>query len=107
MGIQRIVCFKFKPGASAAARDRHFAQFAALKSLIPQILEYRGGATVPLGVEAPGQPPRFDAFHYLTFAGAREVDEYYLHPAHAQFVQDNRENWAEAIVINAEILPTP
>jgi hypothetical protein len=107
MGIQRIVCFRFKPGASAASRERHFAQFAALRSHIPQILEYRCGATIPLGAEAPGQPPRYDAFHYMTFAGTKEVDQYYLHPAHTRFVQDNRESWAEAIVINAEMLPTP
>lgn len=103
MEYQRIVAFKFKPGLPESAVRRHFDHFAELKSRIPQILSYRAGRTVPLGAEAPGRAPEFDAFHYLTFAGTREIDEYFLHPEHLRFVEVNRGSWERVLVLNGEI----
>ena len=44
--IQRVVCFKFKPGTTPEAIQEHLKGLAALKDSIPYILSYQAGLTV-------------------------------------------------------------
>jgi len=39
----------------------------------------------------------------LTFAGVQEVDQYFLHPEHRRFVEENRQSWESVIVLNGEV----
>jgi hypothetical protein len=81
MKIQRIVCFKFIAGVSKAAVDQHMKDFAGMKADIPQIIECRGGLTIP---GDPNTPP----------------DQ---HAAHQAFIQNNKQSWQKVLVLNAEI----
>jgi hypothetical protein len=100
MSIQRIVCFKFKPGVSAEAIRQHMQDFSAMKDAIPQILEYRGGRTKP---GDNNSAPAFDAMHYLVYASMEDIDLYIPHEAHQRFIARNRDSWESVLVLNSEI----
>ena len=100
MNIQRIVCFKFKTGASEEAIRQHMQDFAAIKQAMPQILEYRAGRTKPGDNNAP---PGYDVMHYLVYASMEDVNVYIPHPAHQFFMERNREIWEDVLVLNSEI----
>ncbi|HEY9077763.1 MAG TPA: Dabb family protein [Anaerolineaceae bacterium] len=100
MIVQRLVCFKFKPGTSQEDIAKHMADFAALKNLIPQIQTYQAG----LVYSEPGKPePEFDSLHTLTFMSRQDIEQYFLHPAHQAFAAANRHNWERVLVLNAEV----
>lgn len=100
MPIQRIVCFKFKPGATEDAIRQHMADFAAIQPACPQVREYRGGRTQPGDDNAP---PDFDVMHYLTFDTLDDIELYRPHPAHQHFIERNRHIWEKVLVLNSEI----
>jgi hypothetical protein len=100
MPYQRIVCFKFKAGASDKSIRFHMQSFSALKETIPQIVSYSGGLTTP---EKPSDVPKFDSLHYLTFAAEADITQYHDHPAHLQFIKDNQAIWEDVLVLNAPI----
>lgn len=100
MTIQRIVCFKFKPGTSEEAIRQHMQDFAGMKAAIPQIQEYRGGRTKP---GDNNRPPDFDTMHYLTYASMEDINLYLPHEAHQRFIERNREHWENVLVLNSEI----
>lgn len=100
MAIQRIVCFKFKPGISSAAMAQHMQDFAGLKPAIAQIQEYRAGMTKPGDFNSP---PEYDVMHYMTFASMEDIDRYIPHPAHQSFIARNKETWEKVLVLNSEI----
>ncbi len=100
MAIQRIVCFKFKAEASQQDKDKHMADFAALKAAIPQILTYSGGFALAGDV---GAAPDYDTLHYLTFASMDDVDLYFHHEAHQQFIAANKNAWDGVFVLAAEL----
>jgi hypothetical protein len=100
MTIQRIVCFKFKPGTSQEVVARHMTDFAAMKDAIPQIREYRGGLTCP---GDDNRAPDYDAMHYLIFDNMDDIEIYRPHSAHQNFITRNRESWDQVLVLNAEI----
>ncbi|MBE0696649.1 MAG: Dabb family protein [Anaerolineaceae bacterium] len=100
MSIQRIVCFKFKPGVSNEAVQQHMQDFAAMKSAIPQILDYRGGRTLP---GDNNQAPDFDVMHYLVYASMEDIDLYIPHEAHQRFIARNHASWEKVLVLNSEI----
>jgi hypothetical protein len=100
MKIQRIVCFKFIAGVSKAAVDQHMKDFAGMKADIPQIIECRGGLTIP---GDPNTPPEFDSLHYMTFASMADIEIYNQHAAHQAFIQNNKQSWQKVLVLNAEI----
>jgi hypothetical protein len=99
MPIQRIVCFKFKPGVSAEAIAQHMTDFAGMEDAIPQIRQYRGGETRP---GDNNRPPDFDAMHYMTFNSMEDIDLYIPHPAHQRFIERNKEIWENVLVLNSE-----
>ncbi len=100
MSIQRIVCFKFKSGTSGPAIHQHMADFAGMKDLIPQILEYRGGQTKPGDYNSP---PGFDTMHYMTFESMAAIEIYFHHEAHQRFIERNKAVWENVLVLNADI----
>lgn len=100
MKIQRIVCFKFKAEASDTDRQRHMADFAALKENIAEIQSYSAGA----GLSGDqGAAPQYDTLHYMTFASMADVDVYFDHPAHQAFIAANRHIWDDVLVLNATL----
>jgi len=100
MSIQRIVCFKFKAGASQEAIRQHMQDFAGMMSEIPQILEYRGGFTGP---GDDNRMPDYDCMHYMVFDGMDDIEIYRPHPAHMRFIECNKAVWENVLVLNAEI----
>ncbi len=100
MPIQRIVCFKFKEAATDSDRQAHMDAFAKLKDAIPQIASYTGG----YGLSGDfGSSPRYDTLHYITFASMEDVNTYFDHAAHQQFIADHQHCWGEVLVLNADI----
>lgn len=100
MLIQRIVCFKFKPGTSEEAIRQHMADFAAIQPAVEQVREYHAGRTQPGDDNAA---PAFDVMHYLTFASMDDIEIYRPHPAHQRFIERNKGIWENVLVLNSEI----
>lgn len=97
--FQRIVCFKFKDDVAEDGIRRHMADFAALKEAIPQIAAYSGGMVV----ENDEMPSHYDSMHYLTFCAQDDLDTYFHHAAHQQFVAAHKDKWANVLVLNATV----
>jgi hypothetical protein len=93
---QRIVCFKFTSAATPEQIQAHMDSFAALRDVVPGITEYRAGHVMP-----EGTAPRYDSLHYLVFGREEEIQRYFNHPAHQQFIQRNRSIWEDVLVLNA------
>src|SRR5689334_7045738 len=68
--IQRIVCFKFRPGVTPAQIDQHMRGFQGLKDSIPYILSYSAGNTVPGDLEGKGE---YDVMHYSTYRSEEDI----------------------------------
>lgn len=98
--IQRIVCFKFNPGLTEEARQKHMRGFAGLKDSISYILSYQAGSTVKADM---GEEPEYDVMHYTTYRSEEEIKLYSVHPVHRRFIRDNKEAWAKVLVINSTI----
>jgi len=95
---QRIVCFKFKTDASSDAIAKHMRDFARLKKEIPLIVSYTAGKTL---TGDKGAAPEYDVMHYLTFKSEPDIETYFGHPKHKQFIQENKASWDKVLVSNA------
>jgi hypothetical protein len=95
---QRIVCFKFKASASKQAIQSHLDHFARLKDEIPQIVSYAGGLTCN---DELGNQPSFDSIHYATYQSMEDIEAYYHHPAHQDFIKANQGIWEDVLVLNS------
>ena len=101
MSVQRIVCFKFNESSTDADRQSHMTAFAKLKDDIPQIISYTGG----FGLSGDfGSAPKYDTLHYMTFASMEDVNVYFEHEAHKQFVATYKKLWADVLVLNSDIV---
>jgi hypothetical protein len=100
--IQRVVCFKFKPGTTPEAIQQHLEGLAALKDSIPYILSYQAGSTVQGELKEKSE---YDVMHYFTFRSEADIPLYYNHPAHLRFAQKNSKNWEKFFVVNAQLRP--
>lgn len=100
--IQRIVCFKFKAGATAEDIQQHMRGFAQLKDSIPYILSYQAGPIVKGDLT---EQPEYDVMHYCTFRNEAEIKLYAVHPVHLRFIQQNKNVWEKVLVINSRIKP--
>jgi hypothetical protein len=96
--IQRVVCFRFKPGTETAEIARHMNSFRHMQEGIPQIQSYAGGLAL---TEPDEDEPEYQAVHYLTFKNAEEMDVYAGHPVHLAFIEENRAIWEKVLVINS------
>ena len=98
--IQRVVCFKFKAGVSAEAKQKHMADFAAFVKLVPQVLSYRAGKSVKGESKTD---PVYDVMHYMTFEKEQDILVYDGHAAHKKFVDDHKADWETVIAVNGGI----
>ena len=99
--IRHSVYFAFAPGATAADREQHIADFGSLPERISEIRRYEYG----LGVSDPdsGSGPRYDVAHYLDFADAESLKRYIRHDAHQEFIARNKGSWDSVMVVDSEI----
>ena len=100
--IQRIVCFKFKPGTTPEAIEQHMRGFAGLKDSISYILSYHAWPTV-LGDLT--EQPEYDVMHYTTYRNEEEIKRYSVHPVHQRFIAQNKAIWDKVLVINSRVRP--
>ncbi|MEP6737906.1 MAG: Dabb family protein [Chryseolinea sp.] len=98
--IQRVVCFKFKGGISAEAKQRHMTDFAAFVKMVPQVLSYRAGKSVKGESKTD---PAYDVMHYMTFAKEADILVYDAHASHKKFIEDNKASWETVIAVNSTI----
>jgi hypothetical protein len=100
--IQRIVCFKFKPGTTPEAIGQHMRGFAGLKDSISYILSYQAGPTVLADLN---EKPEYDVMHYTTYRNEEEIKLYAVHPVHKRFIEQNKAIWDKVLVINSKVRP--
>jgi len=98
---QRFVCFKFKANTPPAAVHQHLTMFAALATTIPEIVSYAGGITFPEGEGAD----KYNTAHYVTYNTQEDIDTYFHHPAHQEFIQANQDHWEDVLVLDSKITP--
>lgn len=96
---QRFVCFKFKEETPSEALQQHLDMFAALENSIPQIQSYAGGIIFP-GGEGEG---KYDTAHYVTYTTKEDIDLYFHHQAHQEFIEANKEHWEDVLVVDSEV----
>ena len=99
--IQRIVCFKFTPKATAEQIDQHMRGFAGLKDSIPYMLSYSAGSTVRGDLDEKGE---YDVMHYSTYRSEEDIRRYSIHPVHLRFIEQNKNIWEKVLVINSKIV---
>ena len=92
--LQRIVCFKFKENSTEDQVTKHISQFGELKEKICQIKSYSAGKTVKGDF---GAQPEYDIMHYLTFNSLKDIDDYFEHKEHQDFIAENKEIWEKEL----------
>ena len=97
--FKHIVCFKFKPGTSEEAKQKHIHYFAALKDSIPEVVAYEAGDAQKVSYENTAD---YDYVHIVTFKSKEDSEKYFHHPAHQRFIQANKDSWSNVFVINTE-----
>jgi hypothetical protein len=98
--IMRIVCFRFKKGTSEEKIQAHMDHFARFAKEIPVIRSCSGGRVVS---GEKGAPPEYHSAHYLTFAREEDLDVYFNHPAHLDFIEKHKAIWEPGVlVLNAK-----
>lgn len=98
--IQRIVCFKFKAGATAEQIAEHMRGFAILKDSISYMLTYSAGPTVKADLEENSE---YDVMHYITYHSEEAIKMYSIHPVHQRFIENNKAIWEKVLVINSKV----
>ncbi len=79
--VRHVVCFKFKPTASAEDIKKVEEAFQALKQKIPLIVSLEWGTNVSKENKDKG----FTHCFLLTFKSEADRDAYIVHPAHKAF----------------------
>lgn len=78
MAVKHVVLFSFKPGTAPAAIEGAFADLAALKGVIPGLMDFAGGPNTSAEGLTQGHTHGF----VMTFRDAASRDAYLPHPAH-------------------------
>jgi len=81
--LRHVVCFKFKPEATAEQIKKVETEFVALKSRIPQIAALEWGTDNSPEKLADG----FTHCFIVTFKSEADRDVYLPHPEHKKFVE--------------------
>jgi hypothetical protein len=79
--LQHVVCFKFKPAATAQDIRKVEEAFQALKQKIPQVVTLEWGANVSKEKRDKG----FTHCFVLSFKSEQDRDAYIEHPEHKAF----------------------
>ncbi|MFS8616478.1 MAG: Dabb family protein [Solitalea sp.] len=97
--VQHMVCFKFKEGVTPEQKQQHMNDFAALKDSIPELKTYSGAYTFKVSYENTAD---YDCMHLTGFDSEEDLETYFYHPAHQRFIERNKDNWADVIVVNSK-----
>jgi hypothetical protein len=100
--IQRMLSFAFTADATEEQKAQHFAEFAALQAVIPQIARYSGGPVFSMN-DGNVNPPEYDSLHLVSYTSQKDVEIYHDHPAHKKFIERNKAIWAKVLVLDAEL----
>lgn len=98
--VQHVVAFKFKEGTSEEAVQQHMDDFAGLQDKISELRSYEAGKTFKVAYESTAD---YDVMHYTTFANEADLEVYFNHPDHQQFIADNKDHWANVFVSNSRV----
>jgi hypothetical protein len=79
--LQHVVCFKFKPTATAQDIQKVEEAFKALKHKIPLVVSLEWGTNVSKEQKNKG----FTHCFVLTFKSEQDCDAYVAHPEHKAF----------------------
>ena len=79
--LQHVVCFKFKPAATAQDIKKVEEAFQALKQKIPQVVTLEWGTNVSKEKRDKG----FTHCFVLSFKSEQDRDAYIEHPEHKAF----------------------
>ena len=79
--LHHVVCFKFKPAATAQDITKVEVAFQALKQKIPQVVTLEWGTNVSKEKRDKG----FTHCFVLTFKSEKDRDAYIEHPEHKAF----------------------
>ena len=82
--VVHIVSFKYKPDASAGARDDHRAKLATLRD-IDGVLDFK------VGEDFVRSPRSFDTGLVVVFRDRAALDGYAAHPRHVPIAQLGRD----------------
>jgi hypothetical protein len=94
--LRHVVLFAFKPDASPAQCGEISAEFAALPSRIPGIIDFEYG----VNVSPEGLNDDFSHCFMLSFGTTADRDAYLVHPAHQAFVAKLGTCLAKSLVID-------
>jgi len=81
--LRHVVLFKFKDDVTKEQVQEVVDAFAALPAKIPTITGFEWGTDVSIENKAAG----FTHGFVVSFATAKDRDDYIPHPAHAEFVK--------------------
>jgi hypothetical protein len=79
--LQHVVCFKFKPTATAPDIKKVEEAFLALKGKIPQIVALEWGTNISKEKKDKG----FTHCYILSFKNEQDLETYIGHPQHKAF----------------------
>lgn len=94
--LRHVVCFKFKPDASAEKIKDVEQAFVALKSKIPQIAGLEWGTEIDEAKKEKG----FSHCFVVTFKSKEDLETYGPHPEHQAFVDLIKPVLGEVFVID-------
>ena len=97
--MQRVICIKFKPGTSSQVIEKHFHDFAEMKSHVKDVVAYSAGNVQ----KAEGAAAEFDVVHYLTFRTNESAREYAKNIDRNEFIEKNKDKWSNVLEMNSNI----
>ncbi|CAG5068668.1 hypothetical protein DYBT9623_01400 [Dyadobacter sp. CECT 9623] len=96
---QKVVCIKFKEGATAEDMEKHLRDFASMKTSIKDLVAYSAGRVQ----KSEGSANEFDVIHYLTFRTDEGAQQYALNSDRKEFIKTNEANWDKVLEMNSDI----
>jgi len=94
--LRHVVAFKFKPEVSIEQMQRITTDFHALKSKIPQILEFEGGPDLSF----QAKNGKFTHSFMVTVVDQKALATYGNHPDHKAFSKSADPLLAEVMVVD-------
>ena len=96
--IKHLVCFKFKPEASAEDVDATLAALNALPAQIPWVRNWS------LGRNLSARDKTYDYALSCEFADTAELERYLSHPAHEKVAREQLARfWASRAIVDYEL----
>lgn len=96
---QKVVCIKFRSGATTEDIEKHMREFAVLKNKVKDVVAYSAGKVQ----ETNSGDEAFDVVHYLTFRTHESAQNYAANVDRISFVKANEGNWENVLELNSSI----